>query len=166
MTAQTLRCPSCGATYAVPSNLMEKGELRVRCPRCQQGFRLHWRPAVPAPAAAIAADGAVLQPPPAPPAPAASLNARPAAAELSAQQEARRARRFARALAEGILQGPGRRERRDRALAEGRLIAEFARDLREAWRLYVDKVGEDYARSSPAFRDAFNEILADGQPLF
>lgn len=162
MTAQTLRCPSCGATYAVPSNLMEKGELRVRCPRCQQGFRLRWQPAPPAPATAIAAE----PPAPAPAPPSAPPAATPAAAALSAQQEARRARRFARALAESILQGPGRRERRDRALAEGRLIAEFARDLREAWRLYVDKVGEDYARSSPAFRDAFNEILADGQPLF
>lgn len=162
MTAQTLRCPSCGATYAIPSTLMEKGELRVRCPQCQQGFRLRWQPAVPPPAAAIAAEAAPPAPPPLPAAPATG----PLAAALSAQQEARRARRFARALAESLLQGPGRRERRDRALGEGRLIVEFGRELREAWRLYVDKVGEDYARSSPAFRDAFNEILADGQPLF
>lgn len=163
MTAQTLRCPSCGATYAVPSNLMEKGELRVRCPRCQQGFRLHWRPVVPVPAPAIAAESAPFPVTPAQPAPP---GAPPAGAALGAQQEARRARRFARALAESLLQGPGRRERRDRALGEGRLIREFERELREAWRLYVDKVGEDYALSSPAFRDAFNEILADGQPLF
>ncbi|MBM4117505.1 hypothetical protein FJ251_07115 [bacterium] len=161
MTAQTLCCPSCGATYAVPPSLMEKGELRVRCPQCQQGFRLRWVPPAAPPATAIAAESSLPAGPAAAPGPAA-----PAPAGLNAQQEARRARRFARALAESILQGPGRRERRDRALAEGRLIPEFSRELREAWRLYVDKVGEDYAHSSPAFRDAFNEILADGQPLF
>lgn len=138
---------------------MEKGELHVRCPNCQRGYHLRWRPgASPAVPEAAASAGPAPQPipepaPPAPPAP-------------SGQQEARRAKRFARALAEGILQGPGRRERRDRALAEGRLLQDFSAEVSTAWRLYLDKVGEDFARDSSYFRDAFNEILANGRQLF
>ncbi len=110
----------------------------------------------PPPSAAIA------PPALAPPPPRASA----AAGEAPDPQQARRAKRFARALAEGILQGPGRRDRRDRALAEGRLLQDFSVELSTAWRLYVDKVGEDFARHSSYFRDAFNEILANGRQLF
>ncbi len=153
---------------------MEKGELHVRCPSCQRGYHLRWRPggAAAAPEAAIAAQGETVLPPAATPppgeapSPPAAIPTRGASGEASSPQEARRAKRFARALAESVLQGPGRRERRDRALAEGRLLQEFRAELSMAWRLYVDKVGEDVARSSSHFRDAFNEIVADGQPLF
>jgi hypothetical protein len=101
------------------------------------------------------------------PAPVPAPPRTPAASgDAPGQQEVRRAKRFARALAEGILQGPGRRERRDRALAEGRLLLDFSAEVSTAWRLYVDKVGEDFARRSSYFRDAFNEILANGRQLF
>jgi len=182
MGAQTFRCPGCGSTYNLPSILMEKGDLHVRCPSCKRSYHLRWRPGAdtlaPSPAIAAQAEprpGAAPAPPaavPPPLSPAAPVAPPLQAGELapapagSAQQEARRARRFARALAESILQGPGRRERRDRALAEGRLLQEFSAELGAAWRLYVDKVGEDCARTSPYFRDAFNEILADGRQLF
>ena len=154
---------------------MEKGELHVRCPSCQRGYHLRWRPGPSAVVAeaAIVAQGAVAAPPAASSPPSGGVSPLPMAiptpgpsAEVASPQEARRAKRFARALAESILQGPGRRERRDRALAEGRLLQEFRAELSTAWRLYVDKVGEDVARSSSHFKDAFNEILADGQPLF
>jgi hypothetical protein len=144
---------------------MEKGELHVRCPSCKRGYHLRWRPgAIPVAAHPANAAQAVVQA-------EAQAQARTPAlaqprAEAAAPQEGRRARRFARALAEGILQGAGRRERRDRALAEGRLLQEFGTELSAAWRLYVDKVGEEFAHSSPYFRDAFNEILADGRQLF
>jgi hypothetical protein len=150
---------------------MEKGELRVRCPNCRRGYHLRWRPGA-SPAAPEAAASAGPAAPAAPPSPATPRPVAPTLAPSAAQggtpdpQQARRAKRFARALAEGILQGPGRRERRDRALAEGRLLQDFSAELRTAWRLYVDKVGEDVACNSSYFRDAFNEILADGRQLF
>ena len=168
MTAQTVTCPGCGGTFTVPPSLMEKGELRVRCPRCDTRFRLRWR------------QGA--EPPPALPEPSESPEVAPSAAESAASTAGppdpapdpereqrrleRRARRLARALAEELLQGPGRRARRDTALAAGRLLAEFGPEIQRAWRVYVEKVGEDFARTHPQFRDAFNEIVADGHPLF
>jgi hypothetical protein len=144
---------------------MEKGELRVRCPRCETRFRLRWRPdAEPDPDAPDSPE-----PRPAAPAPAADSAATPAPPEDPAQVQRRlerRARRLARALAQELLQGPGRRDRRDAALAAGRLLAEFGPEIQRAWRAYVERVGEDFARSNPQFRDAFNEIVADGHPLF
>jgi len=161
MTAQTVTCPGCGGTFNVPSILMEKGELRVRCPDCDTRFRLRWR--APAPPASPP-----VEPPAAPPAPAKAAvpPADPAAEALTRRRLERRARRLARALAEELLQGPGRRSRRDAALAAGRLLVDFGPEIQRAWRLYVEKVGEDFARENPQFRDAFNEIVADGHPLF
>ena len=143
MTAQTVTCPGCGGTFNVPSILMEKGELRVRCPDCDTRFRLRWR--APAPPASPP-----VEPPAAPPAPAKAAvpPADPAAEALTRRRLERRARRLARAL------------------AAGRLLAEFGPEIQRAWRVYVDKVGEDFARTHPQFRDAFNEIVADGHPLF
>jgi len=72
------------------------------------------------------------------------------------------ARRLARALISDIL--VYHRTRRDAALAEGRLLVEFATELGEAWETYKAHAGEgeDYA---PHFREAVNDILAGGEPL-
>jgi len=72
------------------------------------------------------------------------------------------ARRLAGALISDILLY--HRDRRDTALAEGRLLVEFAPELGEAWRIYKSGLGdgEVYARH---FREAVNEILAGGETV-
>lgn len=75
-----------------------------------------------------------------------------------------RARRLAHSLASDLLiYYP---EKRERGLAEGKLKELFADEVRKSWQEYVDQVGEEYARSTPFFTDALNQILAEGQPVF
>jgi hypothetical protein len=57
-------------------------------------------------------------------------------------------------------------DRRDRSLADGTLKKEFMDEIKKSWEEYVAQVGNDAARATPHFRDALNEILAKGQPLF
>ena len=75
-----------------------------------------------------------------------------------------KARRLARALISDIaVYNP---ERRERGLAEGTLRQEFREEIRKSWEEYVAQVGESIVRSTPYFREALNEILAGGRPLF
>jgi predicted Zn finger-like uncharacterized protein len=72
------------------------------------------------------------------------------------------AQRLARALVSDIL--VYHRARRDAALAEERVLVEFASELGEAWETYKSQLGggDDYARH---FREAVNEILAGGEDV-
>lgn len=70
------------------------------------------------------------------------------------------AQRLARALVSDIL--VYHRVRRDAALAEGRLLVEFAAELGAAWTAYKAQLGEAALTWAPEFREAINEILADG----
>ncbi|MBU0743600.1 zinc-ribbon domain-containing protein [bacterium] len=72
------------------------------------------------------------------------------------------AQRLARALVSDIL--VYHRERHDAALAEGRLLVEFASELGEAWEAYKFQLGDDDA-CARHFREAVNEILAGGEIL-
>ena len=75
-----------------------------------------------------------------------------------------KARRLARALVSDIaVYHP---ERRDRSLADGTMRQEFRDEIRRSWEEYVGQVGDQIARSTPFFRDALNEILAGGRPVF
>ncbi len=153
MPADSIQCPACGISYDVPPILLEKSELRVCCPACRKRFTLR-RKTRPAGSPEDKRKAAI---------PAAQSGA-PAAAETDPSRLERRARRLAKALVEQILQG--RRSRRDRALADGRLILEFGPEIQRIWRVYEDKVGADMARRSPHFRNALNEILANGNEIF
>jgi hypothetical protein len=75
-----------------------------------------------------------------------------------------KARRLARALISDIV--VYHPERRERSLAGGTLRQEFREEIRKSWDEYVGQVGESLARGTPYFRDALNEILAGGEPLF
>lgn len=85
-------------------------------------------------------------------------------AAFGPQDKNARAQRIARALVSDIV--AYHRERRDRALAAGRLRAEFRGEILKSWNEYVEQVGEDLALNTPYFRDALNDILASGQPVF
>ena len=38
--------------------------------------------------------------------------------------------------------------------------------IKKSWELYKEKVGADLANSTGYFKEAINEILADGQKIF
>jgi len=107
-------------------------------------------------AAAPAADPAVaVAEPEAAPEPA------PAEAE---DPERKKARRLARALVSDIL--VYNRETRDKALAEGNLVQALGSEIKKSWELYKERVGAEVANGNNDFREALNEILADGQKIF
>jgi predicted Zn finger-like uncharacterized protein len=104
---------------------------------------------------------------PAPQAPAARVDSAVAVAEPP--RGLRRPRRdktemLARALVSDIV--VYNREARDRALASGTLLEVLGPEIKKSWELYKEKVGAGTANSTTYFKDALNEILADGRKLF
>jgi len=75
-----------------------------------------------------------------------------------------RARRLARVLVSDIL--VYNQPVRDRALREGNLISALGTEVDKAWALYKAKIDRDVAAGTTYFKDALNEILADGQKVF
>ncbi len=75
-----------------------------------------------------------------------------------------RARRLARVFASDILEY--NREKRDQGLASGDLMTVLGSEIKKAWEAYKQKVGPELVESSNYFRDALNDILADGQNIF
>jgi predicted Zn finger-like uncharacterized protein len=75
-----------------------------------------------------------------------------------------RAQRLARALVSDIKAYNRKRweESRDR----GTLRKDFRDEILKSWDDYVEQVGEAMAKRTPYFRDALNDILAEGEPLF
>ncbi len=75
-----------------------------------------------------------------------------------------RARRLARVLVSDILWY--NRERRDAALRDGTLMTSLGEEIKKSWELYKEKVGPEAAHSTNYFKEALNEILANGQQVF
>jgi predicted Zn finger-like uncharacterized protein len=71
---------------------------------------------------------------------------------------------LARALVSDIL--VYNRELRDKALAEGNLLEALGAEIKKSWELYKEKVTPEVANSTNHFRDALNEILAEGDKVF
>jgi predicted Zn finger-like uncharacterized protein len=114
------------------------------------------------PVASAPAIEAAMPEPAAPPAPApAAEPARPSRGTKSADD---RAKRLARVLVSDILWY--NRERRDAALRDGTLMTSLGEEIKKSWELYKDKVGPEAAHSTNYFKEALNEILADGQQVF
>jgi hypothetical protein len=114
-------------------------------------------PSAPAPAKPSAA--------PTTPSPAAKSapGARPANPFLS-QDPALKARRLARALiSDMVVYHPGKRQE---GLRDGNLKELFEDEIKKSWEEYAEQVGRDVAESTPYFREALNEILAGGRPVF
>lgn len=75
-----------------------------------------------------------------------------------------RAKRLARVLVSDILWY--NRERRDAALRDGTLMTSLGEEIKKSWELYKEKVGPEAAHSTNYFKEALNEILANGQQVF
>lgn len=82
----------------------------------------------------------------------------------SASDPHRRATRLARALVSDIV--VYHPDRRARSLRQGTLRQEFRDEIRKSWEEYANQVGGDFARETTYFRDALNELLANGQNIF
>lgn len=122
------------------------------------------RPAAPAMAPAPPRSPILPRPagiggPPAPPA-----GARRAVNPFLSQDPSQKARRLARALiSDMVVYHPAKR--RD-GLRDGNLKDLFDAEIKKSWEEYVEQVGAEMAETTPHFREALNEILADGRPVF
>lgn len=130
------------------------------------------------PAAAPAAPARPMAPPPAmprpagvPPRPSPVPPARTPAPEVKrpvnpflSQDPSQKARRLARALiSDMVVYHPAKRRE---GLRDGNLKTLFDEEIKKSWEEYVDQVGKDIAEGTGHFRDALNEILADGRQIF
>ncbi len=90
--------------------------------------------------------------------------AKPARRARGGRSPEDRAKRLARVLVSDIL--CYNRETRDEALRNGNLMEALGEEIRKSWELYKEKVGPELASSTNYFKEALNEILADGQDVF
>lgn len=123
-----------------------------------------------------AAPGAVQTPPPAPQVPsppqAQPATASPFSSSAGIPQglpeaerlKHERARRLARVLASDI--AIYNKEKRDRGIQEGNLVAVLGYEIKKSWEVYKERVTPEMANSTPYFRDALNEMLAEGKKVF
>jgi predicted Zn finger-like uncharacterized protein len=187
-------CAECDTKYSLPDeNVPEKG-VRVRCPKCKFVWRL--KPAGPAKPEFEKSDGgftdgvsqsvdkgewSIQQ----------GDVSRPSIQEeemksglgeiniddgmpldepekvqetTETKKKKVRAKRLARVFVSDIL--VYNQEKRDKALAEGKLMSVLGPEIKKGWEGYKEKIGSEITESTGYFKDALNEILADGQKLF
>jgi len=101
--------------------------------------------------------------------PEPSFNSVPEAATIDPFPVSTRRRRskeemLARALVSDIL--VYNRDLRDTAIKDGKLLEVLGGEIKKSWELYKEKVTPDVANSTNHFREALNEILAEGEKVF
>ncbi len=160
-----IQCESCISKYFLPESKIPPTPLKVSCPKCQAVFRL-----VP-PAEKVFAS----KPETVVPSDVISTGQAPEPAQTTAKPAGRskrsagqgpdaRARRLARVLVSDIL--CYNKEKRDQALIDDELMSVLGDEIKKSWELYKEKVGPELANSTNYFKEALNEILADGQKVF
>lgn len=179
-------CPQCRTVFRVNPAKVPREGVRARCAICGSTFEVTAPASAPEPAAvpgsapgagfaggfpaASTPAPAFRTPPAAPPAPPAPSAPSPPSAPGQAPGQAAgaepdaRAKRLARALVSDLR--TYHPDLQERGLREGRLKELFREEIKKSWQQYVDQVGLDVAKSTPHFRDALNEILAQGQRVF
>jgi len=181
-------CTVCQAKYKLEAEKVPARVIRVRCPACSGVFVLDGtvrtapaaapeplavsgygdiEPSVSAPAPAAA----VAPPPPAPtpaPAPAAAPRVEAATAVMDDPAPVRRRRGKEEMLARALVSDIKvyNQELYATAKAEGNLLEALGPEIKKSWELYKEKVTPEVANSTDHFRNALNEILADGQNVF
>ena len=173
-----IQCQSCTAKYLLPESKVPPHPIKVQCPKCKAIFKLSPKEEKIAAGAQTTRPIQAVQPgagtsvPVAPDFQAKAVE--PAAAE-SAPKKAKgkqrrggtkedRAKRLARVLVSGIL--CYNQQKRDRALVDGNLMTVLGEEIKKSWELYKEKVGSEVASSTNYFKEALNDILADGQKVF
>jgi predicted Zn finger-like uncharacterized protein len=161
-------CPECGVVYRIdPARLPEAG-VRTRCRACHTPFRIARSGGAESPGSVVAGEpipqaapaAAPVDEPGAPPPPQSP----PGGPAFGPQDPNTRAKRLARALVSDIK--VYNRERWARSRDAGTLRKDFRDEILKSWDEYVEQVGEEMAKRTPYFRDALNDILAEGQRVF
>lgn len=163
-------CPECRSVYRIdPARVPDDG-ARTRCRECRTPFFV---PVGEDPDhAGLVVEGARLQEPAVAPAPsggdatvAARFPSQPQAAPAFGPQDPEvRALRLARALVSDIKLY--HRHRWEQSRSAGTLRKDFRDEILKSWGEYVEQVGEPMAKGTPFFRDALNDILAEGDRVF
>jgi predicted Zn finger-like uncharacterized protein len=165
-----IQCQGCAAKYFLPEDKVPATPIKVRCPKCKAVFVLAPKPepvgatvrdAAPSPAAEAIPP---LETPAAAPKPAPKPTPRPAPKAKRGRGKEDRAKRLARVLVSDILEY--NRDKRDQALKDGDLMTALSEEIKKSWELYKEKIGPELAGSTNYFKEALNEILADGQEVF
>ena len=171
-----IQCQGCAAKYFLPQDKVPEGPIKVSCPKCTAVFTLvpQPEPVAAGVAAGVRPESVAVQEPvaaapaattPAPEAPVPATPPSPAkAAGPKGRSKEVRAKRLARVLVSDIL--CYNQDKRDQALEEGTLMTVLGEEIKKSWELYKEKVGSDVANSTNYFKEALNEILADGQEVF
>jgi hypothetical protein len=103
-------------------------------------------------------------PPAEPEAPAAKSKPKKKKGKKGGSSDDDRAKRLARVLVSDIL--CYNQDKRDQALQDGNLMTVLGAEIKKSWEMYKDKIGPETASSTNYFKEALNEILADGQEVF
>lgn len=162
-------CQSCNSKYLLPESKVPPKPIKVQCPKCKAIFKLvptREKIAIPPHEGA----GVIARDLPGPPAEKPGATLVPPVPQAKKEKRSGgvskedRAKRLARVLVSDIL--CYNQEKRDQALVDGNLMAMLGEEIKKSWELYKEKVGSDVASSTNYFKEALNEILADGQNVF
>jgi predicted Zn finger-like uncharacterized protein len=162
-------CPECGSVYRLDPAKVPAGGARTRCRECDTPFLVE--AAAAAGPGELAVGGRVAEPA----TPAGATGSASAAGEpawpipsgppvFGPQDPEVRAGRLARALVSDIK--VYNRERWEQSRAAGTLRKDFRDEIVQSWEEYLEQVGETMAKRTPFFRQALNDILADGERVF
>lgn len=187
-------CESCHTKYILDDDKVPEKGIRVKCPKCSFVWRLT-PPEKEAPVFEVSSSSFSSEPPMAEPRTGgwAQVDERSAVGIAQAIEEEpvrdveigveepspaqgvppenpglkkkrERAKRLARVFVSDIL--VYNKEKRDKALTDGNLMSVLGPEIKKAWEAYKEKVGPEVVESAEYFKNALNDILADGQKLF
>jgi predicted Zn finger-like uncharacterized protein len=170
-----IQCQGCASKYFLASDKVPPRPIKVRCPKCKAVFRLQPPSAEDENLIAKAREQVISSRPHLPDAgfPNAGQSVGVSVEEKtvsrvrlksSHERKEERARRLARVLVSDIL--CYNREKRDQALIDDNLMTVLGEEIKKSWELYKEKIGPEMANSTGYFKEALNEILADGQKIF
>jgi hypothetical protein len=98
------------------------------------------------------------------PRPTAPSGGKPPINPFLANDPNAKARRLARALISDLITYfPAKR---DEGIRDGTLKELFKEEIKKSYQEYSDQVGKEFAESTDHFKNALNEILAGGNPIF
>ncbi len=176
-----VRCPACSGVFSLDGNQARREEPLVTSNNYEPVVAAPEPAPAPTPTMPAATpDPVPVASAPAPIAPAVSAPAAvvetaapsiavmdepaPAAAPRSGRRRRSKEEMLARALVSDIK--VYNRELYDTAKEEGNLLEALGAEIKKSWELYKEKVTPEVANSTEHFREALNEILADGEKVF
>jgi len=171
-----VRCPACSGVFSLDGTQVQRDQPVVTTGYESAAAAPQAAPPTPVPAATAPA-------PPAPPAaavepasssvavmdaPAPSPSQSPSQNQSQTQSGGRRKRTKEEMLARALVSDIKvyNRELYDTAKSEGNLLEALGAEIKKSWELYKEKVTPEVANGTDHFRNALNEILADGEKVF